>query len=125
VLVNGLDDYAWRGLSKTLQYTSWPLPAYLRAMRQRFGRYPKHVVALSSSGPSAFSPGYDFVGISKAVLETLARHLNRMLAKDDVRVNVVRAGLVTTDSLKDAFGEEFLDFARRFTGEQQFGVPAM
>ncbi len=57
-----LADYKKRSLFKTLEYSTWPLVDYTRRIKDRFGSYPKYVLAISSDGPDHFYPGYDFVG---------------------------------------------------------------
>jgi len=55
-----LADYKKRSLFKTLEYSTWPLVDYTRKIKERFGKYPKYVLAISSDGPDHFYPGYDF-----------------------------------------------------------------
>jgi NAD(P)-dependent dehydrogenase (short-subunit alcohol dehydrogenase family) len=108
--VSGIDDYDRRGLEKSIDYTAWPMVAYTRAIRARFGRYPRYVIGLSSDGPDGFFQNYDFVAMSKAVLETMCRYLNFRLFDDEVRVNVIRSRLVRTASFDATFGAEFHGF---------------
>ena len=49
-------------------------------------------------------PGYDWMGVSKAALESLARYLARDLGPDRVRVNLVAAGPVRTLAAKSIPG---------------------
>ena len=58
------------------------------------------VIALSSHGAETALPGYGLVGGSKAALESLARHLTLEVGDRGVNVNVVKAGLVETDSAR-------------------------
>jgi enoyl-[acyl-carrier protein] reductase III len=58
------------------------------------------IVALSSLGAYRAIPSYGFVGASKAALEALARTLAQELGPRGIRVNVVNAGVVDTDSLQ-------------------------
>ncbi|MCB9690150.1 MAG: SDR family oxidoreductase [Alphaproteobacteria bacterium] len=112
----GLQDYRFRSLSKSLEYTSWPMVAYTQAIHDRFGRWPRYVIGLSSDGPDAFFQNYDFVAMSKAVLETQARYLNFRLFDEGVRVNVVRSRLVRTESFDATFGAEFHAFLEELGG---------
>jgi len=113
-----LADYRKRSLFKTLEYSTWPLIDYTRKIRERFGSYPKYVLAISSDGPDHFYPGYDFVGASKALLEFFSRYLSVPLLAEGSRVNVLRFGTVNTDSFKAIFGEEFFEYI------QSHGVPS-
>ena len=58
------------------------------------------IVALSSLGSERVLPGYGIVGTSKAAIEALGRYLAVEGAPDNIRVNVVSAGVVDTDALK-------------------------
>jgi NAD(P)-dependent dehydrogenase (short-subunit alcohol dehydrogenase family) len=114
--VSGIDDYDRRGLERSIDYTAWPMVAYLRALRARFGRYPRYAIGLSSDGPDGFFQNYDFVAMSKAVLETMCRYLNFRLFEEQVRVNVIRSRLVRTASFDATFGAEFHDFLEALGG---------
>lgn len=105
-----LSSYRKRSLFKSLEYSAWPLIEYVEAMEETFGRYPGHVVAISSDGADRSYPGYDFVAASKSVLEVLAKYLGGHLAKTGGRVNVIRFGMVATESFEAMFGEEIWDF---------------
>ena len=52
-----LADYKKRSLFKTLEYSTWPLIDYTRRIKEKFGSYPKYVLAISSDGPDHFYPG--------------------------------------------------------------------
>lgn len=110
MVVKDLDDYSLRSLTRSLEYTAWPLWGYTRRIRELFGRYPRYVIGLSSSGPDHFTVNYDFVAASKAVLETLCRYVSYRLFDEDVRVNVVRAWTVRTESLRNTAGRDFEPF---------------
>ncbi|MBN2196440.1 MAG: SDR family oxidoreductase [Polyangiaceae bacterium] len=113
VVVRDFDAMTERALAKSIHYSSWPTFAYLKRLRAAFGRYPRYVIAMSSSGPDAYSPGYEFVAASKAVLETLCRYATYRLRDEDVRINVVRAGAILTQSATEMFGSELFPFLDR------------
>jgi NAD(P)-dependent dehydrogenase (short-subunit alcohol dehydrogenase family) len=108
-----LADYKKRSLFKTLEYSTWPLIDYTRRIKEKFGHYPKYVLAISSDGPDHFYPGYDFVAASKALLEFFSRYLSVPLLAEGSRVNVLRFGTVNTDSFRAIFGEEFFSYMER------------
>ncbi len=108
-----LADYKKRSFFKTLEYSAWPLVHYTHAIQERFGSYPKYVVGISSDGTDRHYPAYDFVAASKAVLESFARYLAVHLLDSGSRVNVVRFGMVKTDSFEQMFGPKFTEFLRR------------
>ncbi|MCR4413723.1 MAG: SDR family oxidoreductase [Thermoguttaceae bacterium] len=58
------------------------------------------VVAISSHGSHLALPWYGLIGGSKAALESVARHLTLEVGDRGVNVNVVKAGLVDTDSTR-------------------------
>jgi len=113
VVVRDFDAMTERALTKSIHYSSWPTFAYLQRLRAAFGRFPRYVIAMSSSGPDAYSPGYEFVAASKAVLETLCRYATYRLRDEDVRINVIRAGAIPTQSAAEMFGEELFPFLER------------
>jgi NAD(P)-dependent dehydrogenase (short-subunit alcohol dehydrogenase family) len=113
-IVKGLEDYTKRSLLRSIEYSVWPTVEYTQKIREVFGCYPRYVVGLSSIGPDKFTANYDFVAASKAVLETLCGYLTYRLAAEDVRVNILRASLVRTESLVATMGEECIPFIERF-----------
>ncbi len=58
------------------------------------------VVAISSHGSHMAIPMYGAVGGSKAALESFCRHFALELGERGINVNVVKAGLVETDSTR-------------------------
>lgn len=58
------------------------------------------VIALSSHGSDTALPWYGLIGSSKAALESLARHLTLEVGNRGINVNVVKSGLVETDSTR-------------------------
>lgn len=121
-IVKSTKDYSKRALLRSIEYSVWPTFEYLDEIKQQFGTYPRYVIGMSSIGPDAFVANYDFVAGSKALLETLVRYWNYRMQREDSRVNVVRAALVRTDSLKATMGEECIPFVERFD-ERMFVTP--
>jgi NAD(P)-dependent dehydrogenase (short-subunit alcohol dehydrogenase family) len=122
-LVRDLADLNERALLQSVRYGGWPTYEYLLRIRETFGQWPRYVVAMSSDGPDRFSPGYDLVAASKAVLETLCRYLSYRLRHEDVRINVLRSRAVRTESFEAVFGGELVRFAGRFGLEDCFVEP--
>src|SRR5262249_31920865 len=120
--VRGLDDYDWRALTQSIELTAWPLFSHLRQIRATFGAYPRYVVAFSSEGAESYQAHYDFVAASKAVVETLCRYATAHLIDEDIRLNVVRAGWVFTESLRGIFGENIEPFVRRYFPEAEIAA---
>jgi enoyl-[acyl-carrier protein] reductase III len=70
------------------------------------------VIALSSHGADTALPWYGLIGASKAALESIARHLTLEVGDRGVNVNIIRAGLVETDSTRQIPNADEI-FARR------------
>lgn len=114
--VSSPEDWRKRDLLRSIEYTAWPMWAYSERIRARFGRWPAHVIGLSSDGPDNFFMNYDFVAASKSVLETMCRYMNFRLREHGTRVNVVRSRLVRTESFDATFGAEFHAFLEELGG---------
>jgi len=124
LVIRDVGDYDKRGLLKGIETSAWPLVAYVRGVREVFGKYPRYVIGMSSTGVSSFASGYDFVAASKAVLETLARYMSVRLYDEDMRINIVRSRSIVTSSFESTFGKDFFDFAKRFCKpEKHFLTP--
>jgi NAD(P)-dependent dehydrogenase (short-subunit alcohol dehydrogenase family) len=111
-----LESYQRRSLQKSIGYTAWPFVGYLQHHRKIFGRYPRYAIGLSSDGVENYYPGYDLVAASKKVMETFCKYLNTLLWDEDIRLNVLRARPVSTDSLQATFGPELEPFLRKYGG---------
>lgn len=114
--IGSLADYQERSLFKSIDYTAWPMWAYTKRIHERFGQYPRYVIGLSSDGPDGYFMNYDFVAMSKSVLETMCRYMNFRLFEEGVRVNVVRSRLVRTESFDATFGAEFHEYLASLGG---------
>jgi enoyl-[acyl-carrier protein] reductase III len=83
------------------------------------------VIAISSHGSDMALPWYGLIGSSKAALESLVRHLTLEVGDRGVNVNVVKSGLVETDSTKRLPGAGEM-FAHRkdktMTGERMLAI---
>ena len=71
------------------------------------------VIAISSHGSHLALPMYGLLGGSKAALESVVRHLALELGDQGVNVNIVKAGLVETDSTRLLPGADQMFAARR------------
>jgi enoyl-[acyl-carrier-protein] reductase (NADH) len=97
-------NYTKRGLLSSIEYSAWPLVCYIETIRELFGAPPRYAVGLSSDGPDRYIPNYDLMAGAKAVLETLAKYLAHHYRDQDARINIVRAGMVHTESLEATLG---------------------
>lgn len=74
------------------------------------------IVTISSHGCTHAIPNYGLIGSSKSALESLVRHLTLEIGDRNVNINVVRAGLVQTDSTKRLPGaKELFDMQVEYT----------
>jgi enoyl-[acyl-carrier-protein] reductase (NADH) len=113
-VVKSLDDYQKRYLLRSIEYSVWPMVDYLKEIKSIFGQYPRYLIGLSSQGPDKYTANYDFVASSKAVEETLCKYLAFRLGSENVNINVVRAALVRTESLRSTMGEDCIPFIESF-----------
>ncbi len=111
-----IDGYELRSLIRSIEYSAWPMAEYTKRIHKRFGRYPRYIIGLSSDGPDGFFMNYDFVAMSKSILETMGKYMNYRLFKEGSSVNLVRSRLVRTESFDATFGSEFHDFLERMGG---------
>jgi enoyl-[acyl-carrier protein] reductase III len=82
------------------------------------------VIAISSHGADMALPMYGLIGGSKAALESIARHLTLEVGDRGVNVNIVKAGLVETDSTRALPHSEAMFAGRRaktMVGERMLG----
>jgi NAD(P)-dependent dehydrogenase (short-subunit alcohol dehydrogenase family) len=113
-IVKSMEDYQKRALLRSIDYSVWPMVEYTKQIKTIFGSYPKYLLGLSSIGPDKYTANYDFVASSKAVMETLCKYLAFRLGPEGVHVNIVRAALVKTESLKATMGPDCIPFIERF-----------
>ncbi|HEV2370104.1 MAG TPA: enoyl-ACP reductase FabI [Acidimicrobiales bacterium] len=94
----------WEDVSVALQISTYSLKALAESMlpllRAAGGG---SIVGLDFDATTAW-PAYDWMGVAKAGLESLARYLARDLGPDRVRVNLVAAGPVRTMAAKSIEG---------------------
>lgn len=73
------------------------------------------VIGISSHGSTLALPMYGMIGGSKAAMESIARHLAMEVGARGINVNVVKAGLVDTDSSRALpHSAEIFEATRRF-----------
>jgi enoyl-[acyl-carrier-protein] reductase (NADH) len=116
-VVNDLSDLKKSSLELSLSYSAWPLVQMTQMAQEIFGEYPRYLIGISSNGADVCYEGYDLVGISKAVLETLCRYLAFRLKRHGVRVNAIRPGLLDTASSRATFGGEVVDSIAQKMGD--------
>jgi NAD(P)-dependent dehydrogenase (short-subunit alcohol dehydrogenase family) len=119
----GVESYRKRSLLKSLEYSAWPFVDYTMKIKKIFGNYPRYVVGISSDGPDHYFSHYDFVAASKSVMEVFCRYLASRLLREDTRFNVLRTRSVPTDAIKEIFGDEYLEFVKKYGGDEYLMQP--
>lgn len=122
-VVNSFEDYSLKGLKKSISYSAWPMVSYSKEIFAAFGHYPKYIIGVSSTGPTDYSIGYDFVAASKTVMEVFVKYINYRLRGHDVCINAVRSRAIKTQSLENTFGKDLADFAKKFVPDNYWIQP--
>jgi enoyl-[acyl-carrier-protein] reductase (NADH) len=97
--------------------------AYTQEIERVFGAYPKYIMAVSSTGPTDYSIGYDYVAASKTVMEVFVKYISYRLRKHDVVINAVRSRAIKTKSLEATFGKDLYEFAQKFVPDSYWIQP--
>ncbi len=105
-LGGGFFDAPWEDVAKAMEISTYSLVALTRALKPSFAPNAS-IVGLDFDSTIAW-PGYDWMGVAKAGLESTARYLARTLGPEGVRVNLVAAGPLKTMAARSIPGfEEF------------------
>lgn len=123
MVINCFEDYTLKGLKQSISYSTWPMIGYTKEIFKTFGIYPKYIIGVSSTGPTDYSIGYDYVAASKTVMEVFVKYLNYRLRKFDVCINAVRSRAIKTQSLENTFGKDLADFAKKFVPDNYWIQP--
>jgi NAD(P)-dependent dehydrogenase (short-subunit alcohol dehydrogenase family) len=116
-VVHELADLKKSSLDLSLGYSAWPVVELAQASKAVLGAFPRYLIGVSGDGASVCHEGYDMVGASKAVLETMCRYLAVRLKREGTRVNAIRPGAIDTASIKATFGDDTLAAARAKVGD--------
>ncbi|MDQ3679565.1 MAG: enoyl-ACP reductase FabI [Actinomycetota bacterium] len=93
----------WEDVATALQVSAYSLKALTEAALPLMKGEGGSVVALDFDARQAW-PQYDWMGVAKAALESVARYLARDLGPAGIRVNLVCAGPVRTVAAKSIPG---------------------
>jgi enoyl ACP reductase len=102
-------DAPWTDVATTLHVSAYSLKALAVACLPLMGR-GSAVVGLDFDAGTAW-PAYDWMGVAKAALESVARYLARDLGPRGIRVNLVAAGPVRTMAARSIPGFDTLEGA--------------
>ena len=101
-LGHGVLGTSWADVGTALHVSTWSYPALAHACLPMLGR-GSSVVGLDFDATVAW-PGYDWMGVAKAGLESANRYLARDLGVHGVRANLVAAGPLKTMAAKNVPG---------------------
>ncbi|MFT5222205.1 MAG: enoyl ACP reductase [Glaciecola sp.] len=105
-LGGGFMDAPWEDVATAMQVSTYSLVSLARAMRPLLAKGTNaSIVGLDFDATIAW-PGYDWMGVAKAGLESACRYVARDLGPDGIRVNLVAAGPIHTMAARsiDGFG---------------------
>lgn len=104
---------SWSDVATTLQVSTYSLPALVSAVLPLMTD-GSSIVGLDFDASVAW-PGYDWMGVAKAGLESAARYLARDIGPKGVRVNLVASGPLRTMAARSipGFEESANDWALR------------
>lgn len=99
----------WDDVALSLHTSAYSLQSLAMAVRPLLGRGAS-IVGLTFDATVSW-PDYDWMGVSKAALESVSRYLARYLGPDGVRCNLVAAGPLNTMSKRAIPGASQIDEA--------------
>ncbi|MGA8207491.1 MAG: enoyl-ACP reductase FabI [Candidatus Dormiibacterota bacterium] len=111
----------WEAAATALRVSAFSLKQLAVAMEPLFPNAGGSVVTLDFDASLAW-PGYDWMGVAKAGLESVVRYLAHYLGAHRIRVNAVSAGPVYTTSAKGIPG--FPSFPEVFDRQAPLGWDA-
>jgi len=109
-LGNGVLPAGWQDVATTFQVSTYSLKVLAEAFAPLLSRAAGggSIVGFDFDATVTW-PGYDWMGVAKAALESLARYLARDLGPSRVRVNLIAAGPVRTLAAKSIPGFEHFE----------------
>jgi len=109
-LGGGFLDAPWEDVATAVHVSTYSLPALARGFRSLLAAAPAgaSIVGLDFDATVAW-PGYDWMGVAKAGLESAARYTARELGPDGTRVNLVAAGPLHTMAARSIDGFDQFD----------------
>jgi enoyl-[acyl-carrier protein] reductase I len=102
----GMFKAEWDDVATMLQISTYSLKSLVQTFLPLLDKSPgASIVSLDFDAGVAW-PGYDWMGVAKAGLESLARYLARDLGPRNIRVNLVAAGPIRTIAARSIPGFE-------------------
>jgi enoyl-[acyl-carrier protein] reductase I len=103
-LGQGILHADWPDVATTLEVSAYSLKALAAGFAPLFTAAGGGSIVGLDFDASVAWPGYDWMGVAKAALESLTRYLARDLGPQGVRVNLVAAGPIRTMAAKSIPG---------------------
>ncbi|MDR1077161.1 MAG: enoyl-ACP reductase FabI [Propionibacteriaceae bacterium] len=97
----------WEDVATSLRVSAYSLAELVRACQPVLA--PGAAVVGLTFDASVSWPAYDWMGVSKAALESVSRYLARYLGPQGVRCNIVSAGPINSIAKQSITGVEGLD----------------
>ena len=106
-LGNGVLVAGWKDVATAVEVSAYSLKVLAAAFAPLLSRAAGGgaIVGFDFDATVAW-PGYDWMGVAKAALESLARYLARDLGPNGIRVNLVAAGPISTVAARSIPGFE-------------------
>jgi enoyl-[acyl-carrier protein] reductase I len=117
-LGGGFLDTPWEDVATAVQVSTYSLKALAVAALPLFAESGGSIVGMDFDARFAW-PGYDWMGVAKAGLESTSRYLARELGGRRIRVNLVAAGPIRTMAAKSIPG--FATFEDAWDGRAPLG----
>jgi meromycolic acid enoyl-[acyl-carrier-protein] reductase len=111
-------DAPWEDVATAIQVSTYSLKSLTVATLPLFGEAGGAVLGLTFDATVAW-PGYDWMGVAKAGLESASRYLARELGPRHIRCNLVSAGPLRTMAAKSIPG--FSTFEDAWDGRAPLG----
>ena len=111
----------WESAATALRVSAYSLKQLAVALEPAMPASGGSIVTLDFDATQAW-PGYDWMGVSKAALESVVRYLAQYLGGRGIRVNAVSAGPIFTTAAKGIPG--FSQFPRVFAEQAPLGWDA-
>lgn len=103
-LGGGFVDAPWDDVAEALHVSAYSLAALGRGLRGLLAAAGSASIVGMDFDAQVAWPGYDWMGVAKAALESTARYLARDLGSEGVRVNLVAAGPLSTMAARSIEG---------------------
>jgi len=118
-LGKGMFEADWADVAKTIEVSAYSLKLLAQATLPLFQAAGGGSIIAYDFDATVAWPGYDWMGVAKASLESLARYLARDLGPYRVRVNLISAGPLRTMAARAIPG--FTRFEEAWQGRAPLG----